>query len=231
MADWVNSPNWKPACPGGGSSGFSVECPATGEAGHGKPTAQAEEVLGYLFAQEVGVAVPETVLGNFGGQTIAVSKSWGKVSTDVPKASAAAQSAESSEGLRKALREASGLLAYHTWLGTDDHKDQHLVVRPGAKENEYEVASIDFALGAFKCPESGGTVSPVGPAALVSNLDRQAIEKAVKQIEAITDERIAEIVASLPDAVLPATEKTRVSKGLAARKAQLRAALSAAGWL
>src|SRR5437868_4329583 len=82
MADWIRTTIWAPASPGGGSAGFSVQCEATGELGHGKPTSIPQEVLAYLFAHEVGVAVPLTELGSCGGATIAVSKMWGPRSMD-----------------------------------------------------------------------------------------------------------------------------------------------------
>src|SRR3989442_1253116 len=139
--EWVQTTKWTPANPGGGSAGFSVECPSTSELGHGKPTAVAQEVLAHRLARLIGVPVPETVLGVVNGKTIAISKSWGAKSLDVPTIM---QASPGDAALTAALRAASGLLAFHAWLGTDDLKDQHLVVR-GPTPGQYEVASIDFA--------------------------------------------------------------------------------------
>lgn len=212
-----------------------MECQATGEAGHGKPIAQAQEVLGYVLAREAGVAVPETELGTLdGSSTIAVSKWWGQQSSDVKKAREVTPDIDNSAEFKKGLREASGLLAYHAWLGTSDLKDEHLVVRPGANPGEYEIAGVDFAQGALDWPAGGdgGTVTaPADPPALLNNRDAQVIRSTVERIEAISPQRIEAIVGSLPDNVLAAPEKDRISKGLVARKSKLRGVLSAAGWI
>jgi hypothetical protein len=230
VADWSRTDKWTPASAGGGSAGFSVESQATGELGHGKPQSVAQEVLGYLFAHEVGVAVPQTELGSCGGDTIAVSKMWGPRSMDVPTLNRVSPEHYNSDAFRQALRNASGLLAYHAWVGTGDLKDEHLMVRPGAGEGQYAIASIDFA-SAFGWQADEDVVPPGGPPALLANRDRQVMGAVVGLIEGVTDVRIGELVSSLPDPVLPLADKQRISTGLLARRARVRPVLAAAGWL
>jgi len=48
-----------------------------------------------------------------------------------------------SERVKDALRDASGLLAFHTWMKTSDLKDEHLVIAEN-KKGRFTVAAIDF---------------------------------------------------------------------------------------
>jgi len=233
MGDWVRSTKWAPASPGGGSGGFSVECPATGELGHGKPASVWQEVLGCLLAREVGVAVPDTELGTCGGgATIAVSKVWGAQSQDVPQVARVSPNDYSSDAFKKGLRTASGQLAYHAWIGTQDLKDEHLMVRPGVGPDHYEIAAIDFA-AAFQWPAGAplNIVLPPGPPALIANRDSGVLSATVGCIEKVPADRIRAIVERLPDGVLPAAEKERISTGLVARQLSVQPVLAAAGWL
>ncbi len=181
-----------------------------------------------VVAARIGVPVPETVLGVVNGKTIAISKSWGAKSLDVPTIM---QASPGDAALTAALRAASGLLAFHAWLGTDDLKDQHLVVR-GPTPGHYEVASIDFAGAALWRGDAQDTVAlPGGPPALLANRDPAVIEQTVARIESTADEAITVVVSSLPDEVLPAAERERISRVLVARKGTIRAVFRNAGWL
>jgi hypothetical protein len=229
---WERSTKWTPATPGGGSAGFSVECPATGELGHGKPQFIPQEVVASLLADEIGVHVPQTRLGRCENNTLAVSKLWGAKSYDVVKFASDFPTEYASEAFKSALRHASALLPFHAWLNTGDHKDQHVMVRPGSGTGTYEIASIDFA-SAFSWDASGGAVTPVGPSVLVAeqNRDPQRMSDTISKIEVRLDERIRELVHQLPDDVLLPNEKDRYVAGLVARRAKVRPALIAAGWL
>lgn len=152
---------------------------------------------------------------------------------DVPKIHRVSAAAAASDGFKAALRKASGLLAFHAWVGTGDLKDEHLMVRPGSREGEYEIASIDFA-SAFAWAAGGalGNMAlPPGPPALLANRDAAAIADAVARIEAIAAERSNAVVRALPDAVLPEVDKVRISTGLFERKEGVRSLFANAGWM
>jgi hypothetical protein len=226
---WVRSTKWKPASPGGGSGGFPVECPDTGELGHGKPTRVAQEVLAARIAREIGVTVPETVLGTCEDQMIAVSKLFGAKSLDVPTLGRVSPADYGSDSFAAALRAGSALLPFHAWLGTEDLKDEHVLVCPGPSEGTFEVASIDFAIGAFVFPNP--VAVPPGPPCLVNNRDAAAMLRTIDRMEGIADERIRGLVESLPEELLSTSEKRRVSEGLIHRRGEVRQAFTSAGWL
>jgi hypothetical protein len=233
MAEWTNTGKWSAATAGGGSAGFSVECPATGELGHAKPVKIANELLGYVLSVEAGVSVPVVELGTHNGNNVAVSKMWGPKSMDVMMVQRVSPDTFASAPFREALGNASGLFPYHAWVGTRDIKDAHLMVRPGARPDQYEVAGIDFA-DAFEWPGGPAQIETApmnGAAAIVSNRNAEVVAATVARIEAIPPERIREIVNSIPDALLPAADKQRISTGLIARQAMLRGACHQAGWL
>src|SRR5437016_10713265 len=210
LPEWVRSNKWEPAAAGGGSAGYSVECPATNELGHGKPQFMAQEVVASLLADEIGVFVPETRLGRCENTVIAVSKLWGARSYDIPKFASDAPNDYASDAFKTALRHASGLLPFHAWVNTADHKDQHVMVRPGNSQGTYEIASIDFA-SAFSWDASGGAVNPVGPPVLLAdqNRDPAPMSDTIVKIESLTDERIRALVQQIPDDVLSVGEKDR----------------------
>ncbi len=180
----------------------------------------------------VTVSVPETRLGTCDGQVLAVSKLWGAKSLDVRALNASSPQYCASDAFRAALRAASGLLAFHAWLGTGDLKDEHVMVR-GSTPGEYQVASIDFA-SAFGWDASGGAVAlPPGPPILVAvaNRDPTVVNETIARIEAIADEQIRAIVRGLPDEVLSPAEKERICRGLLARRGAIRAVFQGAGWI
>jgi hypothetical protein len=186
------------------------------------------EVLASRLAAEVGVTVPETILANCGGTTIAVSKSFGKQSLDVPMVRNTSQADYDSDAFRRALRDESGVLVFHSWLGTQDLKDEHVIVRPDG-EGQYKVASIDFAIGPFAFGSEPDV--PAAPPSLVGNRDPASIERVLNTIEALSEEQIRGVVEELPDDVLSSAEKDRIVKELVNRKSALRPKFKAAGWL
>lgn len=209
-----------------------MECPATGELGHGKPVHVAEEVLASLLAGAVAVNVPETRLGIHEDRTIAVSKLWGAQSLDVPKLSAISASESASDHFKSALRKASSLLPFHSWLGTGDLKDAHVMVR-GTDDRRYELASIDFA-SAFGWDATGGNLAvPPGPPILVApgHRDPAVVGEAIERIEALPDDRIRSLVGRLPDDVLSEDRKQKIADGLITRRDKVRVVFEEAGWI
>jgi len=233
LADWVRSTKWAPAAPGGGSQGFSVECPTTEELGHGKPISVPQEVIASLLADEIGVFVPQARLGRCEGKALAVSKLWGDRSIDIRKFRSDFPTEYASEPFQLALRLASGLLPFHAWLQTGDLKEDHIMIRPGGQPGTYEIASIDFA-SAFSWDGSGGAVTvPDRNLVLAADghRDPQRMSAIIAKIEGLTEQRIRELVQQVPDDVLAPAEKDRYVAGLLARKGGVRPAFQAAGWL
>lgn len=229
---WVRTDKWAPATDGGGSSGFSVECPATGELGHAKPRFFVPEVLASLLADDLGMPVPEVRLGVCDDVTLGVSKLWGGKSLDVPKIQQLFPEEYASDAFKAGARKASRLLAFHAWVKTGDLKDAHVMVR-GVQPHTYELASIDFA-DAFRWDASGGPVGvPGGPPVLIANAHRDpgVIGEAIGRIESVPDARIAQIVDSVPDDNLARTEKDRIASGLVLRRPKIREAFIAAEWI
>jgi hypothetical protein len=228
---WKRTDEWRPASPGGGSQGFSVKCPATGEFGHCKPISYAQEVLASALANQVGVPVPPTRLGNCEDKTVAVSTAFGAQSIDVRALKVTSPQDYSSDAFKAAVRAAAGLMAFHAWVGVGDHKDEHVVVRSPAPD-KYEVASIDFA-DAFSFDGAGGNVGISGPEVLLAadHRDPALLLQTIDRIAALPEARIQELVSALPDDVLAPADKTRIAQGLIARKTRIKAAFQGAGWL
>src|SRR5207249_1776031 len=110
------------------------------------------------LAQRIDVPVPEIRLGQVEGQTHlhAVSVAFGKESNDLRKVR---ETSGIKPELQAALTRASGLLAFHGWLGTGDLKEDHVLV--DEDQGKYRVAAIDFAT-AFCWGADGGTVAAPG---------------------------------------------------------------------
>lgn len=226
---WKRTSKWKPASPGGGSRGFSVECPDTSELGHCKPVQYSPEVLASALAREVEVSVPDTELANCEDQTVAVSKSFGEKSMDVRELKIVSPEAYSSDDFKAAARKASGLLPFHAWVGTGDLKDDHVVIRQNGRE--YELAGVDFA-DAFGFDATGGDVrAPQGPPVLLEHRDQDVMRDTIRRIGAVPDQRIQELVGSLPDDALTPADKERITEGLIARKGRIEPTFHSAGWL
>jgi hypothetical protein len=174
-----------------------------------------------------------TALGNCEDKTVAVSESWGAKSMDARALKVTSPEAYASDAFKAGTRAASGLIAFHAWLGTGDHKDDHLVVRPGTQPDTYEVAGVDFA-DAFSFDSTGGNVTvPAGPPALVTPdyRDVAVMQEAIRRIEDMSDDDIRSVVESLPADVLTPADKQRITQGLIARKTKIAPAFRAAGWL
>lgn len=231
IEDWKKTTKWKPRLTGTASGGSPVEDVATGDSvGLAKPRDVWQERIAYLLAQLAGVNVAEVRLGRVEGsqQIHAVSIALGPVSMDVASLQSQLGPSYNQQQVEAALRAASGLLAFHAWLGTGDLKDEH-VVADLRGDGTVVVAAIDFASCCGWQP-TDPVSAPGGPGALISQVDKAAVQAAVNRIEATTDEAIGEAVDSLPDAVMPKADKDRVKKGLCARRALVKNCMKNQGW-
>lgn len=228
---WRRTDKWKPAQTGTASGGFGVESDDSRRLGLCKPKDVAPEKICADLARAVGVKVPEVELGNVEGHsgTVAVSMAHGKVSIDLQHLQQQHPNIYSSPRMTEALRVASDLLVFHTWVGTGDLKDAHLVVA-GSEAEGYVVAAVDFA-DALRWQPTDPVQAPAGPSSLVQNPDPQVIRAAVERIENCEDATIEAIVNAIPDGVLPDSEKGRVMSGLKARRAKVREVMRQRGWL
>jgi hypothetical protein len=190
-----------------------------------------QEKLAYDLAGRVGVPVPEIRVGQVEGKAVthAVSVAHGKESLDLQKV-------RDSGGItaehKAALAQASGLLAFHAWLGTSDLKDEHVLVSVDDHQ-VYSMAAIDFA-SAFAWDATGGNpdANPTQPAGLVENVDKAVVLSAVQRIEGLNDDDIRQLVNNaMPPDVPPAAERDRVANGLIKRRGSIRGAMQSRGWL
>jgi hypothetical protein len=183
------------------------------------------------LGRAVGAPVAEVRLDRVEGQAedTAFCVAHGAVSVDVRHLREDFPERFASPEVRNALTRASALLPFHAWVGTEDLKDDHVVVAQNG--DTWSAVAIDFA-SALRFPADGGVVTaPAGPPSLIENPDKQTIAEAVGRIEGCSDEAIETIIKALPEAVLPATEKDRVLKGLKERRGRVREAMRSKGWL
>jgi hypothetical protein len=199
---WKRTNLWSPGRTNTISDGVPVQCSTTGVLGFAKPSNQLEEKLAADLAKMVGVLVPEVQIGEVEGLTglHAVSIAFGKFSLDIDQIRTHHGELYRSPAVRTALARASGLLAFHTWVRTEDLKDDHLLVR----ENDggtLDVAGIDFAYSM-----SWGThplmldVAP-GPPALLERLDRAVLAHTVDAIEGLDSAAVEAAFQVLPQDV------------------------------
>ena len=133
---------------------------------------------------------------------------------------------------RKAFAACSGVLAFDTWLDQHEHARQHAgnLVWGYGSADEAQITFLDYAsaLGADGSWESGGWRSVVVPAFdpfLLAALDRVWLRRTVDAIELVSDERIKEIVARIPEDFLPPSEKDMLQKALTGRRGLVRETL------
>lgn len=227
---WRKTDDWRPCRIGTASGGFGVRCSETNDLGYAKPRDVYQEKLASDLARSVGVPVPEIRLGQVDGSaaTHAVSVAFGSESIDLKKVR---ETSGITPQLQAALARASCLLALHAWIGTGDHKEEHVLVSTDG-QGALSVAAIDFASafgwGADFGAVNGPTTEPKG---LVDNVDKAAVLAAVERIEQLTDDQIRQIVAAMPESVLLVADRDRVANGLIARRGRIRGAMQARGWL
>ncbi len=226
---WRRTDKWRPAQAGTASGCFAVESVGSGTIGLFKPKDVAPEKICADLARAIGVSVPPVLYGRVEGsqQTGAVSMAHGKESLDLQHLQQQRPDVFTSAKMTQGLREASGLLAFHTWVGTGDLKDAHLVVA----ENDaggYVVGAVDFA-DALRA--AGDAQAPGGPPSLVNNVDAQVIQSTVDRIERCSDSEIENIVNEAPDDVLARGDKDRIIEYLKTRRTQVRPAMRQRGWI
>ena len=228
---WRPTNRWRPGRTGTASGGAGVESVDTGEVGFCKRTNVAQEKICADLAREVGARVPEVRLGRAEGHpaTVAVSLAHGSESLDLPMLQSRDLALYGSEKVQNAICAASGLLPFQAWVGNTDVKDDHLVIADEGG-GRFVVAGIDFSY-TLQWGGDPGPVQAPGPPALVAKVDKQLVLATVEQIEACSDERIAGIVNRIPEDVLSVPDRTRIIMGLRARRARVREAMRAKGWL
>jgi hypothetical protein len=234
---WKATPpeKWRPAR-FGGSGSIAVEKVGVVPEIYGlaKPRSVVNEKLASDLAALAGVKVPKVELDNVEGQPglHSISRSHGKESIDVAKLRGLPDQMTSPQ-VKTAFARASGLLAFHAWVATQDLKDDHIVLDMD-NPDAYEFAAIDFesSLG-WPAGDGGDVQAPSGglPKEMFENVDKAVVAATVDRIEAITDEQIRNIVNAIPDVSLSEGEKKRVVDGLIGRRSKMRDAMKRNGWL
>ncbi len=233
LRTWRPTTLWRPGRTGTASGGTSVECVETGETGFCKTTFVGKERIAAELARVIGVDVPEFRLGFLQGQTatVGVSMAFGTESLDLVMLRARSKTLFDSAPVQEAIKAASGLLALHAWLGTDDLKDEHLVIREEQRGGPYRVAAIDFSYSMTWRAASDPIQPPTGPPALTQVVDPARLVLAVDRIEQCDESVIRGIVADMPPDTLSDAERALLVEGLIARRPQVRAAMHARGWI
>jgi hypothetical protein len=166
-----------------------------------------------------------------GANLHAISLAHGKESIDVPLLRDRLANQFNSAAVQGAFKRSSGLIPFHTWVATQDLKDEHLVVEVDSG-GAYNVAAIDFAYSlGWEQPDGGPVQPPGGPPSLVANADKNVVEVTVAEIEAVSDDEIRSFVDSLPGELISDDEKHRVADGLIQRWDKVRETMKAQGWL
>jgi hypothetical protein len=190
-----------------------------------------KEKIAADLAALVEVPVPAVQIDKVDGHQghHAISALHGSESVDATLLEERLKERYRSPEVQDAFRKACGLLPFHAWVATEDHKNDHLVVSQ-TQSGEYRVAAIDFAFS-MNFPETGGSVGPSGPPALVANVDKAVIEATVQRIETTTDEQIRNVVNALPDELVNRADKDKLIAGLLVRRGKIREAMKQQGWL
>lgn len=227
---WKRTDKWKPATTGTASGCYGVESVGSDPViGLFKPKDVPQEKICADLARAVGVKVPEVHLGKIEGtnEIGAVSIAHGKVSQDLQWLQQQAAAVFASPKMQQALAAASGIIAFHAWVGTVDVKDAHLLVAED-DGGAYVVAAVDFA-DALKA--NVVQAPPDQPASLVKNVDKQVVRTAVEKIEKCSNAEIESIVNAIPDELASRAEKDRIIEYLKARRGQVRNAMQQKGWI
>jgi hypothetical protein len=230
---WKKTDKWKPGRLGTASAGFGVQDSDSGTTGFAKKQFAHREKLASDLAERIGVAVPKVVLDHVDGRADlhAISHAHGKESIDLTLLRDRLTDRFNSPEVKDAIKQASGLLPFHSWIATQDLKDEHLVV---ATDNAgaYTIAAIDFAYSLDLPPPDGGPVQPpAGPPTLAANVDKSIVEATVQKIESVADDEIRAIVQALPAELADDNEKVRLANGLIGRRAKIRAVMQNQGWM
>jgi len=191
------------------------------------------EKLASDLARMVGVVVPLVEFDRIEGKDglWAVSKAHGETSIDATMLREQIKEHFKAPEVQESFRAASGLVAFYAWIGTTDLKDDHLCLAARAAGG-YEVVGVDFEMSFCWHEIDGGQVESPGIApAMLTNIDKRAVQATVVAIESAADQQIREMVGSLPETVANEAEKTRLADGLIGRKKKVRDRMRALGWL
>jgi hypothetical protein len=204
----------------------------TGETGFCKTTNVGKERIAAELARRVGVSVPDLRLGIREGDsaTVGVSLAFGKESVDLVMLKQKDQPLYASAPVQQAISAASGLLALHAWLRTDDLKDEHLVIAE-EPSGAFRVAAIDFSYSMAWGVATEPVHAPGGPPALVQMVDPQRVLAAVERIEACDETVIRTVVDDVPHDAIPVDQRPLIVDGLIQRRDQVRTAMQTRGWL
>jgi hypothetical protein len=229
---WRKTDKWRPARLGTASRGGGVQNSETGEIGFAKSQFPYREKIASDLAARIGVCVPRVELDHVEGDASwhAISIVHGKESIDLTLLRERLAAHFNSPVVQDALKQASGLLALHAWIATQDLKDEHLMVAVDSA-GAYNVAAIDFAFSLDWQNPDGGPVQPPAFPSLVANIDKTVLNTAVERIEAMSDEDIRAIVNPIPSDLAGVAEKERLTNGLIGRRGKIRQALTNQGWL
>lgn len=224
---WEPTNLWRPGRVGTVSGGGAVRCTETGALGYFKKTHVAEEKICSDLARILNLLVPEVRLGNLVGQSniIAVSVAFGRQSLDVQMLRERYSHYYATPKVQDALQAASGLLAFHAWVHTEDLKDDHLLVSDD-DSGVCAIAAIDFSFSLrWRDSDGGAVVAPSGPEALVEHIDPDVLGATVDRIEQCAHADVSGIVNTLPEQVASAEMKARFIGGLRSRQTRVRDAM------
>jgi hypothetical protein len=206
------------------------------ELGLAKPRNKEQEKLASDLAAVASVRVPRVELDTIkdrGNALYAISLVHGMDSTDLRFVREKAAEQFKSAAVQDAVKRASGLAAFYAWIGTDDQKDDHLVLDREA-DGTYQVSGVDFeySFGWRDRPNGRQVIGAGIPAAMSEdeekNIDKARVSEVVAAITALTDEQIRQVVSASP---FPEDQSKRIADGLIARRDLLKARMKARGWL
>jgi hypothetical protein len=206
------------------------------ELGLAKERNKEQEKLASDLAAVASVCVPRVELDTIkdrGNALYAISLVHGKDSTDLRFLREKAAEQFKSAAVQDAVKRASGLAAFYAWIGTDDQKDDHLVLDREA-DGTYRVGGVDFefSFGWRDRPNGDRVTGTVIPPAMAEdkekNIDKARVGEVVATITALSDEQIRQVVSASP---FPEDQSERIASGLIARRGRLKACMKARGWL
>lgn len=120
----------------------------------------------------------------------------------------------------------AGIVAFDTWLGNSDRHPDNYVFH--WETGDIRLASVDFALSMRGT--AGTKPSVVDPADIAAVLKRdwQAVDAAVRVIEAVADSQIASAIEAVPDDWLDPAQREQIAAYLAFSRDELRNVLKEA---
>jgi hypothetical protein len=226
---WKKTDKWRPARYGGSGAIAVEKVGSPSELGLAKLDNAVKEKLASDLAVLAGVRVPKVEADNVEGHDglFSISHAHGKESLDLSLLRETLPGEFGSAAVQGAIKDASGMVAFHAWTKTVDQKDDHLVL-DRAGDGTYAIAGVDFQ-HSFQWQEGdGGSVDAPGiPPCMANSIDKARIGATVAAIEGITNEQINNAVNALTTSN---EEKKRLIDGLIGRREKLRERMKAQGW-